>query len=147
MNRAVRVSITIHAPPAAVWESVSDLASHTAWMTDAESITFRTDQRRGVGTVMEVFTKIGPLHTTDVMEVTEWRPGAAIGVRHAGVVSGSGRFDLEAVGDGTRFSWHEQLRFPWFFGGPVGAWAARPLFRWIWRRNLGRLKALVEQHH
>jgi len=29
-------------------------------------------------------------------------------------------------------------------GGPLGAVAAKPLLRAVWRRNLGRLKRLAE---
>lgn len=140
----VTVSVSIAAPVERVWEAVSDLASHVDWMADAESIAFRTDQRSGVGTVMEVVTTVGPLRTTDVMEVTEWDEQASIGVTHVGVVSGNGRFSLAPIPDGTLFTWSEHLRFPWFFAGPVGAWIAQPIFRAIWRRNLDRLKTLIE---
>ena len=44
----------------------------------------------------------------------------------------------------TRFTWNERLRFPWWLGGAVGARLAKPVLRAIWRRNLRRLKAIVE---
>ncbi len=138
------VSVSIEAPVATVWESVADLASHVEWMSDAASITFRSGQRSGVGTVMEVVTTIGPLRTTDVMRVTEWVEPVSIGVTHVGVVEGSGRFTLEGSGSGTRFTWSEHLRFPWYFAGQLGAWVAKPIFRRIWLGNLNRLKARVE---
>lgn len=138
------VSVIIEAPPEVVWKEAADLASHAEWMADAESIVFRSERRSGVGTVMEVLTVIGPLRTTDVMEVTEWVEGRSIGVTHEGAVSGAGRFTLKAEETGTRFTWSEDLRFPWRFGGPIGAWLARPLFRWIWRRNLENLRARIE---
>ncbi len=113
-------------------------------MADAESIEFLTDRRRGVGTRMEVLTVVGPFRTKDVMEVTDWVEGEAIGVRHTGIVTGSGRFRLEPVAGGTRFTWTEQLRFPWLLGGPVTASLARPVLGWIWRRNLTGLKRRLE---
>ncbi len=140
----VVVSVDIDAPIDAVWSEVSDLAAHAEWMADAESIVFRGEQRSGVGTVMEVRTKVGPLRSTDIMRVTEWLNGKAIGVHHVGAVSGAGRFVLRPLGPGTRFTWAEHLQFPWYFGGPLGAWAARPVLGWIWRRNLARLKARIE---
>ena len=50
------MSVTLAAPVERVWAAVSDLSSHVEWMADAESIAFRTDQRSGVGTIMEVVT-------------------------------------------------------------------------------------------
>ena len=139
----IRVSTTLPAPPAAVWASVSDLASHVEWMADAESIRFATRRRSGVGTTMEVETKVGPLRLTDVIEVTEWRPRRAIGVRHTGLVGGTGRFTLRRRWlrpGSTRFTWEERLVFPAWLGGPLGAAVAAPVLRWVWRGNLRRLR-------
>ena len=53
------------------------------------------------------------------MEITEWRPGRAMGVRHVGLVTGTGRFTLrKARGGRTRFTWTERLRFPLLPGRP-----------------------------
>ena len=54
------------------------------------------------------------------MEITEWEPERAMGVRHDGLVTGTGRFTLEPLDDGrrTRFTWEEELTFPWWLGGP-----------------------------
>jgi carbon monoxide dehydrogenase subunit G len=136
----IRVRATLDAPPAQVWVALSDLASHVAWMHDAVAIRFVTDRTYGVGARFECDTKVGPLRLTDVMEVTEWSPGRALGVRHVGVVTGTGRFVIQrARGGRTRVSWVEELRFPAWLGGPVGARAAAPVLRRIWRRNLAAL--------
>jgi len=82
---------------------------------------------------------------TDRMTVTEWAPGRAMGIEHRGAVTGRGRFTLRRRPRGrTRFTWTERLEFPWWMGGPVGVLAARPVLRAVWRRNLRRLKRLVE---
>jgi hypothetical protein len=63
-----------------------------------------------------------------------------MGVRHTGVITGDGRFTLEDVGDRrTMFAWEEVLRFPWWLGGPVGAFLGAPVLRFVWRRNLRNL--------
>jgi hypothetical protein len=103
-------------------------------MADAESIRFTTQRRSGIGTTMEVATRVGPFRLTDVLEVTEWRPGRSIGVRHTGLVGGTGRFTL-------RRRWEERLVFPPWLGGPLGAAVASPVLRWVWRGNLRRLRA------
>lgn len=138
----LRVTTILDAPPAEVWADVEDIASHVEWMADASVIRFVSDQTSGVGTRFECDTKIGPFTTTDVMEITEWVPGKAMGVRHSGVVTGNGRFTLKkASGGRTQFQWRERLVFPRWLGGPVGAFLAKPVLRWVWRRNLRRLAA------
>ena len=133
----VRVSTTIPAPVPVVWADVSDLASHAEWMADAESIQFLSDQRTGVGTTFNCATRVGPLHTMDRMEVVEWEEGHVIGVRHIGLVTGTGRFVLEPAGRHTRFTWDEQLRIPWWLGGRLASLA----LHLVWQRNLRRLRS------
>lgn len=141
----IRVAVVIEAPKAVVWDHLADLGSHAEWMADAESIAFRSPVRRGVGAVMEVETRVGPFRTTDVIEVTRWIEGQSIEVEHRGLVGGRGRFDLDAVAGGTRFTWTEHLRFPWWLGGPITALLAGPVLAWIWRRNLLGLRLRVER--
>ncbi len=142
MVAKIRVTTILDAPPDRVWADVEDIASHVEWMADASAIRFASDQRAGVGTRFECDTKVGPFTTTDVMEITEWVPGKAMGVRHTGLVTGTGRFTLKKASRGrTQFQWRERLQFPRWLGGPVGAFVAKPVLRWIWRRNLARLAA------
>jgi carbon monoxide dehydrogenase subunit G len=141
----IRVRATIDAPRDAVWMRLADIADHVQWMADASAIRFTGERRSGVGTTIECETRIGPLRTTDAMEVTEWREGRSLGVRHAGVVSGAGRFVLDDGGPAsTSVTWDERLRFPWWLGGPVGGLVAAPVLRLVWRGNLRRLASLVE---
>jgi len=141
---AIVISVLIDASLDQVWEAAADLASHAEWMADAESIVFESESRSGPGTQMRVATRVGPLRTTDLMEVTEWEERRAIGVVHRGLVTGVGRFELSPMATGTRFTWREELRFPWWLGGPLTAWLARPVLAWVWRRNLAGLKRLLE---
>jgi carbon monoxide dehydrogenase subunit G len=141
---SIEVAITIAAPPAEVWEVIEPVERHVDWMSDAESIRFTTEQTRGVGTVFDCVTRVGPFRTTDRMAIVEWDAPHAMGIEHRGAVSGRGRFTLVPVGRGTHFTWREQLTFPGWMGGPAGAMLARPVLRAIWRRNLRRLKILVE---
>jgi hypothetical protein len=141
----IDVSIVIAATPSEVWATIEPIEDHVTWMADAVAIRFEGEQTRGAGTRFLCDTKVGPFRLTDRMEVTEWEPARTMGVRHTGVVSGVGRFTLTPVAAGTRFGWQEDLRFPWYLGGPVGSAIAGPLvLRRIWRRNLAALKQLVE---
>ena len=126
MRCHVTVAVDIPAAPDVVWADVSDIESHVEWMADAVAIRFTSP------TTFECDTKIGPVQTVDRMEITEWDEGRVIGVRHVGVVTGEGRFTLTPIGSGTRFTWDETLRLPQL---------AAPVLRWVWRRNLRRLRA------
>ncbi len=141
------VSVEIDATPEQVWTIVEPVENHVDWMHDAVAIRFQTEQRRGVGTTFLCDTKVGPIKLVDAMEITEWVPGASMGVRHVGMVTGTGAFTLTPIdlGRRTRFTWAETLIFPWWLGGPVGAFiGGKVVLRAIWKRNLRNLKRLVE---
>lgn len=143
----IRVSTVIDAPPQDVWTYVRDIPSHVEWMTDAEAIRMTSRRQRGVGTTFECDTRLGPFRLTDRLEVTEWEDGRAMGVRHVGLVRGSGRFTLKRQRTRTRFTWEEQLSFPWWLGGPLGGVVGAPVLRTVWRRNLRALRRRVEERH
>lgn len=142
----IRVSTVVPAPPAAVWEDLRHIGRHVEWMGDADSIRFLTDATEGVGVLFECVTRLGPVRLIDRMEVTAWRHAQTMGIRHRGVVTGVGEFRLAprpAAGGEvhTQFEWSEWLKFPWWMGGPVGAVAARPVLRAVWKRSLRRFAA------
>lgn len=141
------MAIDIAATPAQVWDVVEPVEDHVEWMHDAVAIRFETTQHRGVGTTFLCDTKVGPLRLVDRMEITDWEPDEAMGVRHVGVVTGTGRFTLTPIdlGRRTRFAWDESLTFPWWLGGPLGSLVGgRLVLRSIWKRNLAGLKRIVE---
>jgi hypothetical protein len=150
----VTVSIDLDAAPADVWAFVEPIERHVDWMADAESISFDSDRTRGVGTRFTCVTKIGPITLHDRMEITEWQPvddASAVGrmgVRHDGIVTGTGVFTIEPLPGALRrcrFTWSEDLDFPWYFAGRLGAAVAgRIVLGPLWRRNLRALQRLVE---
>lgn len=131
------------APHDEVWTAIADLGSHHLWMRDADSVEFVGDQRSGEGTRLDVMTVVGPFRTLDRMEVTGWEDGRSIEVSHEGLVTGHGKFTVEARDGGTTVTWEEELSFPWWLGGPITSWLARPVLARIWRGNLRRLEELV----
>lgn len=144
----IRVSTEIDATTERVWQIVEPVERHVDWMHDAVAIRFLTEQTRGVGTEFLCDTKVGPIKLVDRMELTEWVPGEVMGVRHTGMVTGSGRFTLTPIDLGRRtlFTWEETLIFPWWMGGPIGAFiGGKIVLRAIWKRNLRGLRRLVEQ--
>lgn len=143
---SIRVSVDIAAPVQKVWDVVEPVERHIDWMADAVAIRFQTEQTRGTGTTFFCDTKVGPIKLVDVMTITAWEPGKVMGVKHTGVVTGTGEFTLEAIDEAhTRFTWTESLTFPWWLGGPLGAFVGGQIvMKAIWRRNLRELKKLVE---
>ncbi len=138
------VSTVVHAPPERVWELLADVGSHHTWMTDAESIRILPGPERGVGTVIDVVTRLGPLRTVDRMRFTIWDPPRRLGVEHIGAVRGSGIFEVRDHPDGSEVVWSESLVFPWWFAGRLGARVAAPILARVWAGNLARLRELVE---
>ena len=142
----IHLCTVINCTPEETWASVEDISTHIEWMADAESITFTSDQRSGVGTQFECLTKIGPLKTVDVMTVTAWDPPKRMGIEHRGMVTGCGDFMLSSDERGrTIFCWDEVLHFPWWMGGVIGEFFGRPVLKHVWRANLRRLKARAER--
>jgi polyketide cyclase/dehydrase/lipid transport protein len=144
MTVHIEQCVDIAADVSKVWAEIDDVQSHGEWMRDAIEITPVSDQHEGVGAEFTCLTKIGPFRERDLLRVTEWEPGAVMGIEHLGVVKGWGRLTLVAQPSGTRFCWTEQLQFPWWMGGAVGERAAKPVLGRVWRGNLERLRARVE---
>jgi hypothetical protein len=143
----ISVSVEIDATVDQVWQVVEPVERHVDWMLDAVAIRFQGEQTRGVGTRFLCDTKVGPIKLVDHMEITEWQPGRSMGVRHTGLVTGSGTFTLTGIDldRRTRFTWTEELTFPWWLGGRLGsAVGSKLVMRQIWKRNLRQLRALVE---
>ena len=142
----ITVGTELEASPEKVWEIVRHVEDHVDWMHDAVAIRFTSPTTSGVGTTFDCDTKVGPFRLTDRMEITEWVDARTMGVRHVGVVTGTGAFTLEPLGtDRTRFTWSERLVFPWWMGGPIGAWFGGFVLRLVWKRNLRELRAIVER--
>ena len=146
MAGRITVSIDLDASVERVWDVVEPVERHVDWMADAVAIRFKGEQTRGVGTQFYCDTKVGPITLVDEMTITSWEPRARMGVRHTGVVTGTGEFTLTALDSSrTRFTWSEQLIFPWWLGGPVGALVGGQIvMKLIWKRNLRALKKIVE---
>ncbi|WP_419945444.1 SRPBCC family protein [Candidatus Poriferisodalis sp.] len=139
----IEVSIDIPASPQEVWDYAADLARNPEWMADAESITFTSARTEGVGTTFDCVTKVGPMQTTDQIEVVEWDPPHVLGIQHQGAVRGVGRFTLSPTAEGTHFTWSEDLILPWYFGARIGQHTASIVLERVWRRSLRNLRTRI----
>ncbi len=101
---------------------IEPIERHVDWMADATDDPVRERSAPGIGTRFVCDTKVGPITLHDHMEITEWEPERRMGVRHSGtVVTGTGVFELTPIDldRRTRFTWTEELHFPWYLGGPA----------------------------
>ena len=121
MSKRIEVSTIINKPLEIVWDEVKIMENHVNWMQDAANIDFLSENTSGINTKMNVLTKVGPIKLNDVITVTRWEEMKSIGVIHEGIVTGEVIFFLNSVDtDSTKFEWVEELKFPFYLGGPIG---------------------------
>ena len=140
----LRVCTRISRPVTEVWRYLEQIERHPEWMRDCVAVRFDGPRTRGVGTRFVAVTRVLGITVDDRMEVVTWRARRAIGVRHSGVVKGTGEFRVTRRPGGTRFCWVETLEFPWWMGGAAGALLAKPVLQAIWRGSLRNLKRRLE---
>jgi uncharacterized protein YndB with AHSA1/START domain len=141
----ITVGTMIDASVTKVWNAVKDIEDHVNWMDDAVAINFIGSKRKGIGTLFDCETRIGPFKLLDRMEITEWVESKTMGVSHTGLVSGVGKFTLCEQSNGqTKFQWEESLSFPFWMGGPLRNVVGRKILKMVWVQNLENLKDRVE---
>ena len=143
----ISISAEYDAGPPEVWRVLEPIESHVDWMADAEIDPVPDGADPRARHAVRVRDWVGPIRLTDRMEITEWDPERVIGVRHDGLVTGTGRFTLRPVDGGrTHFQWDEELTFPWWLGGRIGERiGGQQVMRRMWIGNLRRLRTLVER--
>lgn len=144
----VVVRVDVSAPPQAVWDKLVDWPTHHEWMV-LTKVSATTAERDGVGAGIVGVTGIGRAAFRDPMTVTAWQPPPAQPARcqvvHTGaIVAGSGAFEVESSGAGSRVVWSEWVRPPFGLLGEIGWLAARPAVALVLRISLRRLAKLVE---
>jgi hypothetical protein len=103
----------IEAPVQAVWDVLADLEHQAAWMVDVRRLDVVTERKSGQGTVLHVTSELFGLPVVkDVMGITAWQPPTRMDVEHRGQFHGTGQFLLEAVDNGTIFTWIEDFDPP-----------------------------------
>ncbi|MBM45613.1 MAG: hypothetical protein CL458_05070 [Acidimicrobiaceae bacterium] len=142
----IQISIDLPASPKEVWDYLRDVTKHSEWMMDALSVEVTSEISEGLGVTFVCLTAVGPFRVRDQMEIVEWEHEKLMAVKHSGIVTGVGRFTLDPVAGGTRFSWVESIDLPWHFAGKFGEQLAKPILTAIWKRNLrGLRRRILEQ--
>ncbi|WP_245674537.1 SRPBCC family protein, partial [Herbidospora cretacea] len=88
---------------------------------------------------------VGPVGFTDTMEITAYKPGSMVEVRHTGsVVKGGGTFLVTPLAGGrSRVEWVEDVELPWGVLGRAGWVVARPVVAAALKVSLERLTRLA----
>lgn len=142
----MKMAIAIDAPIEAVWEAVADIERQPLWMLEMKSVRLLTPGRVGVGTRGEADLRIFLIGVVDPVEVDQYDPPVAFGIRHVGVFAGYGRIALEALdARRTLVRWDEQLVPPAFPN--LGQLIQKPILGAIFQADLERLKEMVEARH
>jgi Polyketide cyclase / dehydrase and lipid transport len=147
------VRIFIPASPEAVWAVLGELERHGEWMVDIRDLAVVSEQKRGVGTIIEATSAVLGLPVVkDLIEVTVWEPDRRMDVRRetppAGLgriaLRGTGSFILDRIHNGTILTWIEDFQAPFGLLGEVGfAMAVRPHMRRVFGRSLLNLRRLA----
>ncbi|HEX2029151.1 MAG TPA: SRPBCC family protein [Nitriliruptorales bacterium] len=139
----VEVSRDVAAPPAVVWDVLTDWERQPDWMVDARAVEVLSDHREGVGVQLRTPTRVLGVTVEDRMRVTTWCERQLLGVRHTGrLIVGEGAFELVASPAGTRVVWWEEIDPPL---GPVGELVARLLLRPYLTSLFGRSLAALQR--
>ena len=148
MTAEVVVSVDVDAPPAAVWDAVTDWPRQSQWMLGT-TVRATTANGVGVGGGIEAFTGVGRVGFLDTMVITEWDPPRRCVVRHTGrFVRGDGVFEVVALAaDRSRFVWSEILELPLGRVGRLGWPVVAPAFAAGVRHSLKKLAADVAREH
>ena len=146
MSKRIKVSTIINKPLEVVWDEVKIMKNHVNWMQDAAKIDFLSLNEFGIDTKMKVLTKVGPFSLNDIITVTKWEEMNSIGVVHEGIVTGEGAFYLSENDDNsTKFEWIEELKAPYYLGGPIAEFFGGFVLKFIWKKNLMNLKNILEK--
>jgi len=142
----MKMAIAIHAPIEAVWDAVSDIERQPLWMNEMKSVRLLTPGPVRVGTRGEADLRVFLVGVVDPIEVDQYDPPVAFGIRHVGAFSGSGRITLEALDAGrTLVCWDERLVPPHLPN--LGQLVQKPILGAIFQSDLERLKEMVEARH
>jgi hypothetical protein len=144
----VRVSaqteLALH--PGEAWRRLLAWEDQITWIEDAVSVRVLTSHRRGVGVIVAVRTRLlGLPLLTDRLEVTMWDPPRRLVMAHLSLIRGVGEWVLQPVGDGTRFTWTEELALPVPIIGELVLLSYRPFMHRVMRRSLSNLERTVHR--
>jgi len=142
----VQGSIEIAAPPEKVWPYLVNPEKTMQWFTSLKKFDY-TSQQHGVGTTFYWEEQSGKRVYKLNFVTTEWVENQVFGYK---MTSGdffkgyTERWTIEPTPSGSRFSYNDQIEFPWgIFGKIIGFFAKRNSMA-IGKKINANLKSLAE---
>lgn len=144
MRLAVEIGLPVS--PQEAWDELVAWETQAAWMRDADRVRVESATRAGVGTVIAVKTRVlnVPLFT-ERLEVVAWEPPHRLVMAHRSFIAGTGAWELEPAGSGSRFRWTEDIALPVPLLGELALAAYRPLMRRLMSGSAAALRRLIER--
>lgn len=141
----VAESITIAAPPALVWEAVSDPGRYLHFMSGVTRWSVEGEQERGLGARYRMLFRIGSAEVGGLIEVVESTPGRELAWTSVTGLDQRGRWRIRERGAASRV----ELRLQYGVAGSgIWGWLAENLaartVRGHLRHSLRQLKRQVE---
>lgn len=142
----MRVARSIDLPCDAdeAWAVLTDWERQADWMADADAIHVTSPERTGTGVTLAVRTRLFQVPAfTERIEVTGWDPPTGLAIEHGPPLRGRGVWTLTPTGDGTRFTWVEEVALATPVLGRVLSACYAPVLGWLLRRSMRGLRASI----
>jgi uncharacterized membrane protein len=141
----VESKLEISAPPALVWEYVSDPSRYLHFMSGITRWEVVGNKRVGLGARYRMLLRVGSAEVGGLIEVVEFVKGADLAWTSITGIDQRGRWRLRTHADGTRV----ELRWQYgVAGGGLFGWLSEqvgaPIVRGNIKRTLEQLKRAVE---
>ena len=142
----VGATIEVGAPPAAVWEQITDASRYLHFMHGVTRWEVADDRSPGLGARYRMLMRVGSAEIGGLIEVVEWEEECDLAWTSVTGIDQRGRWRLRAL-DGRRT--HVELRLAYGVAGSgLLGWLAEqvgaPTVRGHLRRSLQQLKRQVE---
>jgi uncharacterized membrane protein len=141
----VAEAITVSAPPALVWDHVSDPARYLHFMSGITRWSVEGERATGLGARYRMLLRVGSAEVGGLIEIVEFKPGRDLAWNSVTGIDQRGRWRIRERGGASRV----ELRLQYGVAGSgIWGWIAESLgartVRGHLRRSLQQLKRQVE---
>ena len=143
----VQKAIEIAAPPQTIWPFFIEPEKVLQWCITFKKFEYTSNQRSDVGTPLYIEEQAGGGLTKMQFEVTEWKENEKLALR---MVSGANynsydqQLSLESIPIGSRFTFREEIIFPFGVIGKLIGLIAQKMSTATVNKMLTKLKDLAE---